>query len=132
MAILEDSSATVLLDEINSKTFATANTQLLFKKLKILYAFLHLPVAEWNGNSDYYMLVESLVEKTKRGRPKKIWEETVKDDMRKRNLTIKGVDDRVKWRGCCRQLVDPDDSVWRPGLPLFGRGKRKKNKTCCH
>lgn len=50
--------ATVLLDDIHTKTlatFATANTQLLFKKLKIPYAFLHLPVAEWDGNSDYQM-----------------------------------------------------------------------------
>ena len=52
----------------------------------------------------------TVVGNIRRGRPKKTWEETVKDDMRKRNLTIEDAHDRVKWRSCCRQLVDPDDS----------------------
>ncbi|XP_076810260.1 uncharacterized protein LOC143452992 [Clavelina lepadiformis] len=48
--------------------------------------------------------------KVKRGRPKKTWEETVKDDMRRRGLKIEDSIDRGKWRRRCRQLVDPDVS----------------------
>ena len=48
--------------------------------------------------------------KTKRGRPKKTWDEIVKEDMRRRNLRIEDAKDRVKWKRCCKQLVDPDNS----------------------
>ena len=46
----------------------------------------------------------------RRGRPKKTWEETVEADTRKINLRIKDAHDKVKWRSCCKNLVDPDDS----------------------
>ncbi|CAK8691815.1 unnamed protein product [Clavelina lepadiformis] len=42
--------------------------------------------------------------KVKRGRPKKTWEETVKDDMRRKGLKIEDAIDRGKWRRRCRQL----------------------------
>ena len=68
-------------------------------------------VERMNGESFTCRVRElTIAGNTRRGRPKKTWEETVKDDMRKRNLTIKDAHDRVKLRSCCRQLVDPDDS----------------------
>jgi len=43
----------------------------------------------------------------KRGKPKKSWNEVVKEDMKKRFLYINDVQDRNKWRRCCRRVVDP-------------------------
>ena len=72
----------------------------------------------WLGHTER-MNAESLISRVRkmviagsvrRGRPKKTWEETVETDMRLRNLTIKDAHDRVKWRSCCKNLVDPDDS----------------------
>jgi len=42
----------------------------------------------------------------KRGRPKKSWDEVVKEDMN-RGLCINDAQDRDKWRRCCRRVVDP-------------------------
>ena len=52
----------------------------------------------------------AILRNTQRGRPKKTLDETVKDDMRNRNLIIENAHVRVKWRCCCRELVNPDDS----------------------
>jgi len=41
----------------------------------------------------------------KRGRPKKSWDEVVKEDMKKRGLCINDAQDRNKWRRCCRKVV---------------------------
>ena len=46
--------------------------------------------------------------KVKSGRPKKTWEEKVKDDMRRKSLKIEDAIDRGKWRRRCSQLVDPE------------------------
>jgi len=43
----------------------------------------------------------------KRGRPKKSWDEVVKEDMKKRGLYINDALERNKWRRCCRRVVDP-------------------------
>jgi len=42
----------------------------------------------------------------KRGRPKKSWDEVVKEDMKKKGLYIHDAQDRNKWRRCCRRVVD--------------------------
>jgi hypothetical protein len=43
----------------------------------------------------------------KRGRPKKTWNETVKEDLKKKGLRVEDdTQDRTTWRQCCRQLVD--------------------------
>ena len=47
---------TVSLESLDSKTlptFASSNTRLLFKRLKIPNSFLHLPAAQWEENEDY-------------------------------------------------------------------------------
>jgi len=43
----------------------------------------------------------------KRGIPKKFWDEVVKEDIKKRSLRINDVQDRNKWRRCCRREDDP-------------------------
>jgi len=43
----------------------------------------------------------------KRGRPKKSWDEVVKEGMKKRSLCSNDIQDRNKWRRCCRRVVDP-------------------------
>ena len=43
----------------------------------------------------------------KRGRPKKTWDEVVKEDMMKRGLSINDAQDRNKWRRCCKRVVNP-------------------------
>jgi len=43
----------------------------------------------------------------KRGKPKKSWNEVVKEDMKKKSLCINDVQDRNKSRRCCRKVVNP-------------------------
>jgi len=43
----------------------------------------------------------------KRGSPKKICNEMVKEDMKKRSLRINDAQDKNKCRRCCRRVVDP-------------------------
>ena len=50
---------------------------------------------------------ETVGGRMKRGRPKKTWEEILKDDMRRRDLRIDDALDRGRWRRRCRQPVDP-------------------------
>jgi len=38
---------------------------------------------------------------------KKLWDEAVKEDMKKRGLRINDAQDKKKWRRCCRRVVDP-------------------------
>jgi len=42
----------------------------------------------------------------KRGKPKKSWDEVVKEDMNKRSLCINDAQDGNNWRRCCRRVVD--------------------------
>jgi len=49
---------------------------------------------------------ERVPEHIKKGRPKKSWDEVVKD-MKKRGLCINDAQDRSKWRRCCRRVVEP-------------------------
>jgi len=44
---------------------------------------------------------------TYRVRPKKSWDEVVKEDMKKSGLCINDALDRNKWRWCCRRAIDP-------------------------
>ena len=67
-----------------------------------------------------------MVENTKR--PKKIWEEMVKHDMRKRNLSVKDINDGEKWRRCCRQLDDSNISDEILGL----NSRRMENDNDVH
>jgi len=41
------------------------------------------------------------------GRPKKSWDEVVKEDMKKKSLCIKDAQEINKWRRCCRRVADP-------------------------
>jgi len=50
----------------------------------------------------------------KRGRPKKSWDEVMKEDIKKRSLRINDAQDRDKWRRCCRRVVDPGLQERRP------------------
>jgi len=50
---------------------------------------------------------ERVPSRIRRGRPKKSWDEVVKEEMKKRGLCINDVQDRNKWRRCCRRVVDP-------------------------
>ena len=69
-------------------------------------------IERMNGESVISRVREmTIMGNMRRGRPKKTWEETVKADMRERNLMIEDAHDRVKWRSCCRKSVDPDDSA---------------------
>jgi len=47
---------------------------------------------------------ERVPEHIKRGRPKKSWDEVVKEDMKKRGLCI--IQDKNKCRRCCRRVVN--------------------------
>ena len=42
-----------------------------------------------------------------RGRPKKSWNELVKEDLKKLNIDKRLLHDRCEWRRQCRQVVDP-------------------------
>jgi len=46
----------------------------------------------------------------KRGRPKKSWNEMVKEDMKKRGLCINDVQDRNKWRDATEEWSNPVNS----------------------
>ena len=59
------------------------------------------------GNLTRRVREERVVGKARRGRPKKTWEETVKDDMRRRDLQLEDAQKRGHWRRRCRQPVDP-------------------------
>ena len=40
-----------------------------------------------------------MVKTERRGKSKKTWEQTIKDDTKKRNLKFDGAQDKIKWRG---------------------------------
>ena len=50
---------------------------------------------------------ENVGGRLKRGRPKKSWEDTLKDDMKRRDLRTDDAQDRGRWRRRCKQPVDP-------------------------
>ena len=53
-------------------------------------------------------LREMKVEGTrKKGRPKLMWEELVRKDMREVGLNIEMAEDQAEWRRWCLQMVDP-------------------------
>jgi len=43
----------------------------------------------------------------KRGKPKKSWDEVVKEDIKKRGLCVNNAQDRNKWVRCCWRMVNP-------------------------
>jgi len=51
----------------------------------------------------------------KRGRPKKSWDEVVKEDIKKRGLCINDAQDRNKRRRCCRRVSAPVNWEKDPG-----------------
>jgi len=61
----------------------------------------------------------------KRIRPKKSWDEVVKEDIKKRVLCINDAQDRNKWRRCFRTTVDPG----KMGRRSCHQGRTKKKKT---
>jgi len=50
---------------------------------------------------------ERIPSNMKIGRPKKTWDEVVKEDIIKRGLSINDAEDRNKWRTRCERVVDP-------------------------
>ena len=72
---------------------------------------------------------KTIVGNVRREKPKKRWEESVKDDPKKRNLTFGDAKDRDEWRCRCRQLVDPDDL--RQGPSLKGQTETSKGYMKC-
>jgi len=61
---------------------------------------------------------ERVSEHMKRGRPKKSWDEVVKEDMKKRGLCVNNVQDRNKCRQCCRRVVDPVNWEEDPAIKI--------------
>jgi len=57
-----------------------------------------------------------------RGRPKKSWDDVVKEDIKKRGLCINDTQDRNKRRRCCKRVVDPGYM----GIRSVVKAKRRK------